>query len=812
MPESAADLQKEVQKLSLLYQSSQLFASTLDLDRLLQIVFDKLLTNLDAEAGSLWLLDDTRQSLSCHLARGTAQQKIEKGKLKLGVGIVGSVVQNKQAQIVEDAQSDSRFAKQIDAATGFHTVSMICCPLMTRTSCIGAIQMINKKQPEQRFTEEDLGLLNGLAKDATLAIINAQMHQADQVVQDQLDRLSLRYELVQLFNSVSDVDELLNLVFDRVILALGAEAGSFWMLDENGEYLGCHLARGPASRRIQGAKLTVGSGIVGAVVESKESRIVFDAQNDPNFAKQVDAATGFQTLSMICVPLVAEKQTIGAIQIINKLQTEDLFNEVDLEIAELIAADAASAIRNAQLHQAEKRVDELNALLAISHEITSGLDLDRILTTVVNMAAQVIRYDRCSVALHEDRNLKIAAISGEDTVNEKTPEIASLKQILSAIPQDYDKFSASPEDTDPPPEIAVAHQRAREHFESGEMKSLTAIVLKDEEGFLGILSFESTTPPVFSKGTLEVIDILVGQVTVSLRNAQLYRQVPLINVLEPLVAQRDKLLAVPARRLMAYAAGVAILVLGLVFIKTPQRVSGHAEILPAQIMSVTAEVDGLIDQVYKNEGSYVEKGDVVASLDKEDLKVRLHDIETQLAVTQQERIRLHGMSMIADALIAERQIEQLENERKLYQSKLEKADLRSPISGIILTPHLEKKTKEHVRPGTPFCTIADSRSMQVEVAIPEKQVGKFRSGADVQIRVPAYPTKTFRGIVERISPEARSDEEGNFFTVTARVTDADYSKLKPGMSGKAKIHGETQRLGQKIFQPLIEFIRMKFWI
>ena len=55
MPESAADLQKEVQKLSLLYQSSQLFASTLDLDRLLQIVFDKLLTNLDAEAGSLWL-------------------------------------------------------------------------------------------------------------------------------------------------------------------------------------------------------------------------------------------------------------------------------------------------------------------------------------------------------------------------------------------------------------------------------------------------------------------------------------------------------------------------------------------------------------------------------------------------------------------------------------------------------------------------------------------------------------------------------------------------------------------------------------
>ena len=813
MPESVIDLQKQVKRLTLLYESSQLFESTLDLDQLLPLVFDKLLTNLDAEAGSLWLLDETKQSLVCHIARGPARERIEGGKLKLGVGIVGSAVQTKQAQIVEEAQSDPQFARQVDTATGFKTLSMICSPLMTGEDCLGAIQVINKTNPEERFTQEDLDLLNSLAEDAARAIINAQVHEDNQIIEDRLDRLSVRYELVKLFNSISDVNELLNLVFDRVISTLGAEAGSFWLLDEGEENLICRIARGPARRKIEGARLKVGAGIVGDVVQSKQARIVADAQKDPNFANQVDASTGFRTLSMICVPLVVEDQAIGSIQIINKLQSGALFDENDMEIAELIAADAAAAIQSAQLRQAEKRVDELNALLEISREISSSLDLDRVLTTVVNMASDVISYDRCTIALYENEKLRIAAISGEETVNEEAPEIASLKQVFMTIPQDYDRFYVSEGDTASSTEaIAIAHQRALEYFASGDMKSLMAIVLKDEEGFLGLLSFENHNPRAFSREFIEIIDVLVGQVTVALRNAQLYRQVPLIDVLEPLAAQREKLRAMPLRRLAVYAVVTAVVILGLIFIKVPQNAGGDCEILPARVISVTAEVEGLINQVERKEGDYVEKGEIIASLDKIDLEVRLHEIKTQLDGAQRERVRLRGLSMIAEALIEEKRIEQLENELRLYKSKLAKADLLAPISGVILTPHLEEKLKERVEPGTPFCTIADRQSMRAEIKIPEKQIGKFKVDDPVGIRVPAYPTKTFDGIVERISPEARSEEMGSFFTITAKVMDTDHSKLKSGMSGKAKIRGGKRSIGRKIFGPLIEFVRMKFWV
>ena len=810
--ESSADLQKQVKRLSLLYESSQLFVSTLDLDELLPLVFDKLLANLDAEAGSLWLLDETKQSLVCHIARGPARKRIEGGKLKLGVGIVGTVVQSKEAQIVEDTQSDPNFAKQVDTATGFKTLSMICSPLIAGEDCIGGIQVINKTHPEERFTPEDLDLLNGLAKDAARAIINAQVHEDNQIIEGRLDRLSVRYELVKLFNSISDVNELLNLVFDRVISTLGAEAGSFWLLDESGEHLVCRIARGPARRKIEGARLRVGAGIVGDVVQSKHSRIVADAQKDPNFANEVDASTGFRTLSMICVPLLVDDQAIGSIQIINKLQSGELFDESDMEIAELIAADAAAAIQSAQLRQAEKRVDELNVLLEVSRDISSSLDVDRVLTAVVNMASDVISHDRCTVALYENEKLRVAAISGEETVNEEAPEIASLKQVFMAIPQDYDRLYVSDGDTSPPTEeVAVAHQRALGHFEAEDTKSLMAIVLKDDEGFLGLVSFESRNPRAFSRESVEIIDILVGQVTVALRNAQLYRQVPLIDILEPLAARREQLRGMPLRRLAAYAAVVVVVILGLIFIKVPQNTGGDCEILPTQVISLTAEVDGLIAEVYRKEGDEVKEGELIASLDKSDLEVRSHEIETQLDVARRERIRLRGLSMIADALIEEKRIEQLENERRLYQSKLEKADLRSPIAGVILTPHLEEKIKERVDPGTPFCSIADSQSMRAEVKISEKQIGKFDVGAPVRIRVPAYPTKTFEGIVERVSPAARSEELGSFFTVTANVTDPNYNKLKSGMSGKAKIRGGKRSVGRKIFGPLIEFVRMKFW-
>ena len=98
-------------------------------------------------------------------------------------------------------------------------------------------------------------------------------------------------------------------------------------------------------------KLTLkrGQGIVGKVIESSETYISLDSQNDPNFFSGVDGETGFQTKSMITVPLVTD-EVIGAIQIINKNPPDSpgLFTERDRQLLEEVSDYSAMIIQKVQ--------------------------------------------------------------------------------------------------------------------------------------------------------------------------------------------------------------------------------------------------------------------------------------------------------------------------------------------------------------------------------------------------------------------------------------------------------------------------------
>jgi GAF domain-containing protein len=92
------------------------------------------------------------------------------------------------------------------------------------------------------------------------------------------------------------------------------------------------------------------------------------------------------------------------------------------------------------------------------------------------------------------------------------------------------------------------------------MRAFYALPLIDDQGRLGVLSFESSDPDFLTVAHLEIIKVLAGQATVALRNASLYREVPFINLLEPLLQRKKRFLALEKRRRWLMIAGaVAIL-------------------------------------------------------------------------------------------------------------------------------------------------------------------------------------------------------------------------------------------------------------
>ncbi|MBW7997540.1 MAG: GspE/PulE family protein [Candidatus Glassbacteria bacterium] len=104
-------------------------------------------------------------------------------------------------------------------------------------------------------------------------------------------------------------------------------------------------------------KLKRGQGIVGKVIETSETYISLDTQNDPNFFSGVDKETNFQTKSMITVPLITD-EVIGAVQIINKNPPDgpEMFNEKDRQILEEVADYSAKIIQ--KVHKPEIKMTD----------------------------------------------------------------------------------------------------------------------------------------------------------------------------------------------------------------------------------------------------------------------------------------------------------------------------------------------------------------------------------------------------------------------------------------------------------------------
>ena len=307
--------------------------------------------------------------------------------------------------------------------------------------------------------------------------------------------------------------------------------------------------------------------------------------------------------------------TVGAIQVVDKRTGTGAFTDKDKELLEGLAAAAATAIRNAQLHGAERRARDLAVLLEISREITGTLDLDRVLQSVVNLAGKALPFDRGAVGLYEKGHCDIRAVAGQETVDPKDPRLLDLVARAEwAAGRGETLYLSDREDPGSDAERLFVTIFGQD-LATDQVRSGLYLPLKDEEGVLGVLVFESSSTDFAGETQREVAAILANQTGVALRNAQLYHQVPMVDAIGALAARRQALLALPRRRLQLYAAAALLLLAAVTLIRWPLRVSGSDPLLrPNGYTPVRVMVDGTVERVAVREGSRVRRGDVLAVL------------------------------------------------------------------------------------------------------------------------------------------------------------------------------------------------------
>jgi len=169
-------LQQEVVRLRLILRNlGNLNQMTLSIDSntdiltLLDQILQAALDSIQAEDGSLLLVDEETKELSFVVVHGQVRTKLVGHRISLGVGIAGWVAQHGESLVIGNVQTDPRFSPQIDQAYQFKTRSMICVPILFNGRVLGVIQALNKSNRKE-FVSGDMVMLNVVAQLAATAI------------------------------------------------------------------------------------------------------------------------------------------------------------------------------------------------------------------------------------------------------------------------------------------------------------------------------------------------------------------------------------------------------------------------------------------------------------------------------------------------------------------------------------------------------------------------------------------------------------------------------------------------------------------
>jgi len=155
-----------------LIEAAKIVNSTLDLNKLLNIIAETALKNVGADRGTLYLVDASRQELWSKVINDPALDEI---RLPLGKGIAGYVAVTGDIVNIAEAYSDPRFNPEYDKKTGYLTKTILCMPLRNKDgNIIGVFQLLNKRSAT--FDLDDISFIEALSVHAAIAVENARLY------------------------------------------------------------------------------------------------------------------------------------------------------------------------------------------------------------------------------------------------------------------------------------------------------------------------------------------------------------------------------------------------------------------------------------------------------------------------------------------------------------------------------------------------------------------------------------------------------------------------------------------------------------
>jgi RND family efflux transporter MFP subunit len=769
---------------SALYELASVSLACRDQDTLLKTFAARVGATLAARAVFVWTYDAPSESLVCRTRWTEPGERLSPVSEPVTNGILTEMFEAGGSRLLDAEAIGGDGFEHLDEASRARVKSAIFSALPGAQSNEGVVEVLNRRTGE--FTADQTQFLEEASRFAGHAYANLAEIEAERHTQlFTLERLTALYDLGRTFTSTLELGELLPVVAGKIRDILPAGACNLWLADSGSEelYLAKKVGEDPTIE--DEARVSLTEGLLADIAQKAAPKLVEDPSTEPWLAERLKSAGEFEITSWMGVPLRKDDQVLGVVEIVNKADGTQ-FNEEDLFFLASISEQAAVALHNANLLEAERKVSALDALLKISREITSTLDLDHVLSTVVHQASSVVPFERCVIGFFDRSKFILGAVSGETEVP-KTREMSDLRTRLEWIASQENPVSADLYDDGWHTTPEEAKAQVVPFLEAHEQNGFYGLPLRDDQGTLGAMALLSGDADFLTDSNRETVGILANQTTVAIRNAQLYQQVPLANLLQPFSQRKKKLLsAMPRSRWGEYAQRAALIAGALILIPWPMRVGTDATVVSADRRVVSAIGGGVVQRVFVHEGDIVQPGQILAQLDNSDDRVKLAQAEEALAQARHDLAESEFRNDPSAAGQAKIQADLHQAEVDLEQQRVSESELRAPIAGMIVTPKIEDKSGNYLHPGDAFAEIVAQDRMAVEMSVPETDLSLVKTGAKILLKLNAFPTMTFQGSVDRVGAQTHGDAGEQYFIVHATF-DNTAARARTGMVGRARV-------------------------
>ena len=389
------DTRRRAVQLETVAEISREVSSSLIIDDLLQDAVELLRTRMNFYHAAIFLLDQTGEYVMIREATGEAGAQMKRAGHKLAVGsksIIGQATQNKQPMVVNEIRGDSNYYPNPLLP---ETKAEACLPLKVGERLLGVVDV----QSNQAFvfTEEDVKILQILADQLAIAVVNSELFAE---AQERLSQHRLLHHVTTAAASSTTIEEALNSAVQGLQVTLGGDQISILLADKEQKTLEVRSAIGYPNEESARLKIPFGVGITGWVASRRQTQRVNDVNKDSRYV-----AVNPKVRSELAIPLIYRNEVLGILNV--ESVRVNAYSENDEEMLGTLAGSLAAIIAHSRLlEQFRLQVERERLLYDITSKIRRTSSPEKILSIAATELSKVLdtRKTHIEVTVKAEKN------------------------------------------------------------------------------------------------------------------------------------------------------------------------------------------------------------------------------------------------------------------------------------------------------------------------------------------------------------------------------------------------------------------------